>query len=162
MKLNAAQLLKSPVGTTRDYELEESPNDIEGQRLTRPVAMHLHLVRINDGVLARGDVQTAIEAACSRCLEPVEQPIAFHFEEHFRPTIDILTGHPVKDEDEDSAEPVYVIDANHNLDLDEVVREGVLMEIPMHPLCRPECHGFCPACGANLNEGPCDCAPAPP
>mgnify|MGYP001247402245 CR=1 FL=1 len=162
MKLNVAQLLKSPVGTTREYDLEETPSEIEDQRLVRPIGLHLHLTRINDGILGRGDVRTAIETACSRCLDPAEQPIAFHFEETFRPTIDMVTGHPIKDEDEDPAEPVYVIDANHVLDLDEPLRQGIVIETPMHPLCRPACRGFCAHCGANLNQGACDCPPEAP
>ncbi|MBV8087929.1 MAG: DUF177 domain-containing protein [Chloroflexi bacterium] len=161
MKLNVAQLLKSPVGATRDYELEETFSEIEDQRLLRPVAVRVHLTRINDGILAQGDMRTAIEVLCSRCTEPAEQPIAYHFEEHFRPTIDIVTGHAVKDE-EHPDEPVYFIDANHNLDLDEVLREALVMETPMHPLCSPGCKGLCSRCGANLNQGRCFCEPDAP
>ena len=157
MKLNVAQLLKSPVGTTREYDLEETLEEVEDQQLARPVKVHLHLTRINDGVLARGDVETALAVACSRCTEPAEQPLQFHFDEQFRPSIDIATGQPVKPEDDDPGAPVFSIDANHLMDVDEVVRQGVVMEAPMHPLCSPACRGLCPSCGANLNEGPCGC-----
>jgi uncharacterized protein len=51
---------------------------------------------------------------------------------------------------------------NHNLDLDEVLREGLVIEAPMHPLCSPGCQGLCPRCGANLNQGRCDCEPDAP
>src|SRR5947209_2985082 len=106
MKLNVAQQMKSPVGSTREYDLEETLSKVEDQPLTRPVKVHLHLTRINDGVLARGDVETALETLCSRCTEPAEQPLKFHFEEQFRPTIDVITGKPVKDEVEDPGETV--------------------------------------------------------
>jgi uncharacterized protein len=158
MKLNVAQLMKSPVGTTREYDLEETFVQVEDQQLTRPVKVHLHLTRINDGLLARGDVETALGTPCSRCTEPAEVPMRFHFDEQFRPTIDITTGHPLKDDDQDEvAEPVYTIDANHMMDIDEVVRQGVVLETPMHPLCRADCRGLCPGCGANLNDGACGC-----
>ena len=157
MKLNVAQLMKSPVGTTREYDLEETLREVEDQPLTRPVKVYLHLTRINDGVLARGDVETTLEIACSRCTEPAEQPVAFHFDEQFRPTIDIASGQPVKGEDEDPSDPVYTIDANHLMDVDEMLRQGIVIETPMHPLCSPDCRGLCPRCGANLNEGPCGC-----
>lgn len=162
MKLNVAQLLKAAVGGTREYDVEETFSEVEDQRLTRPVHVHLHLTRINDGILARGDVETAIETACSRCVETAEQPIAFHFEERFLPTIDISSGHPVKLEEEDPGEPVFTIDANHNLDLDELVRQGIVIETPMHPLCAASCKGLCSRCGANLNLGACACEPEPP
>lgn len=157
MKLNVAQLMKSPVGTTREYDLEERIERVEDQALTRPVKVHLHLTRINDGLLARGDVETALETVCSRCVEPAEQVLGFHFEEQFRPTIDILSGQPLKDEDDDPANPLYTIDANHLMDVDEVIREGVVIETPMHPLCQPDCRGLCPTCGANLNQRACGC-----
>ncbi|SRR5581483_2224139 len=162
MKLNVAQLLKAAVGTTREYELEESPSEIEGQRLTQPVRARLHLTRLNDGLLARGDVSTAIETVCSRCAESAEQRIAFHFEERFCPTIDILTGQPTRPEEADENEPVFNIDANHLMDVDEVIRQGVVMEMPMHPLCQTNCQGLCPRCGANLNLGACGCEPDTP
>ncbi|HEX6510914.1 MAG TPA: DUF177 domain-containing protein [Chloroflexota bacterium] len=161
MKLNVAQLLKSPVGTTREYDLEETLREVEDQPLTRPVKVHLHLTRINDGLLARGDVETALAVACSRCTEPAEQPLRFHFDEQFRPSIDIATGQPVNDE-EDDLEPVYTIDSNHLMDVDEVIRQGIVLEAPMHPLCQPSCRGLCPTCGANLNEGACGCETEPP
>lgn len=161
MKLNVAQLMKSAVGTTREYDLEETLREIEDQPLTRPVKVALHLTRLNDGILARGDAQTALEVVCSRCVEPAEQPISFHFEEEFRPTIDIVTGQPARIE-EDPGEPVFKIDNNHLMDVDEVVRQGVIMEAPMHPLCQPGCRGLCPTCGANLNQGGCGCEPEAP
>lgn len=162
MKLNVAQLLKAAVGSTREYDVEETFSEVEDQSLTRPVHVYLHLTRINDGILARGDVQTAIETACSRCVEPAEQPIAFHFEERFLPTIDISSGQAIEPEEEDPGDPVYTIDSNHNLDLDELVRQGIVIETPMHPLCTASCKGLCPRCGANLNQGACTCEPEPP
>jgi len=120
------------------------------------VRVHLHLTRINDGILARGDVETAIGTPCSRCTEPAEQALRFRFDEQFRPTIDIVTGHPLKD-DEDLSEPAYTVDTNHLMDIDEAVRQGIVLEAPMHSLCRPDCRGLCPSCGLNLNEGACGC-----
>jgi uncharacterized protein len=161
MKLNVAQLMKSPVGTIREYDLEEVLGEVEDQRLTRPLKVHLHLTRINDGLLASGEVETALDTPCSRCTEPAEQALRFHFDEQFRPTIDIATGQPLKD-DEDVADVVYTVDSNHQMDLDELIREGVVLEAPMHPLCRPDCQGLCPRCGANLNQGACGCDPDAP
>ncbi|MDE3074588.1 MAG: DUF177 domain-containing protein [Chloroflexota bacterium] len=155
MKLNVAQLMKEPVGSTREYELDETFREVEGQPLRGPVHLELQLTRINEGLLARGDVETVLLTTCSRCIEPAEQAIRFHFEEEFRPTIDIVTGQPVKPVDPD--EPAFTIDANHVVDMDEVVRQGVVMEAPMHPLCHASCRGLCPQCGNNLNQGPCGC-----
>ncbi|HUZ78027.1 MAG TPA: DUF177 domain-containing protein [Chloroflexota bacterium] len=160
MKLNVAQLMKAAVGSTRAYTLDEALPEVEGVRLTRPVHLSIHLTRLNEGLLARGDVETHLEAMCSRCAEPADLPVAFHFEEELRPTIDIVSGQPVDVPDE--GEPVFRIDANHVVDLDELIRQGVVIEQPMHPLCSPTCRGLCPACGANLNLNLCSCQGSQP
>ncbi|MGH2364850.1 MAG: YceD family protein [Chloroflexota bacterium] len=155
MKLNVAQLMKAAVGSTRAYTLDEALPEIEGARLTRPVHLSIHLTRLNEGLLARGDVETQLEDTCSRCGEPAHLPVTFHFEEELRPSIDIASGQLLDAPDE--GEPVFRIDANHVVNLDELIRQGVVMEQPMHPLCSPACRGLCAACGANLNLNPCSC-----
>ncbi|HUP28016.1 MAG TPA: DUF177 domain-containing protein, partial [Chloroflexia bacterium] len=54
---------------------------------------------------------------------------------------------------------VFDIDANHMMDLSEPVRQAILVALPMKPLCREDCKGLCPNCGANWNDGLCDCTP---
>jgi uncharacterized protein len=58
-----------------------------------------------------------------------------------------------KGEDEEA----FSIDRNHIVDLSELIRQTLLVNLPLQPLCRAECAGLCPQCGKNLNEGPCDC-----
>jgi uncharacterized protein len=50
----------------------------------------------------------------------------------------------------------FTIDQNHELDLREMVRQDILLELPMHTLCAETCRGLCPECGADLNEGSCE------
>jgi uncharacterized protein len=64
----------------------------------------------------------------------------------------ILTGEPLPPPEDDA---VYMIDGHHEIDLAEAVREHVLLNLPLRPLCRPDCAGLCPVCGKNLNQGPC-------
>ena len=56
----------------------------------------------------------------------------------------------------------FTIDRQHQLDLTEALRQGVLMARGLTPLCRPDCAGLCPSCGINRNDDRCDCAPPPP
>jgi uncharacterized metal-binding protein YceD (DUF177 family) len=56
-----------------------------------------------------------------------------------------------------AADPTYFIDEGW-LDLRQPLREQILLTLPMHPLCRPDCKGLCSTCGHNLNEGPCNCS----
>jgi uncharacterized protein len=78
-------------------------------------------------------------------------------EEEFLPTIDVVKGTFLEVEEDDTA---ILIDQHHVLDIAEVVRQALLLEIPMHLLCKPDCLGLCPTCGQDLNAGPCGCLPA--
>jgi len=53
----------------------------------------------------------------------------------------------------------YPIHGDH-IDLEPMAREAVVLGLPLAPLCRPDCKGLCPSCGADLNQGPCGCPPA--
>lgn len=161
MQYNVAQLLQAPTGTIRRREVDEPRDEVQGLldgddiNVLEPLQGPVTLMHTTDGILVTGTLETAVEVPCARCLDMVEVPIELELEETFRPTIDIKTGAalpPVKGE-----ELATLIDEHHILDLSEVVRQRVLLEVPMHPLCRPDCAGLCPQCGQNLNEGRCDC-----
>jgi uncharacterized protein len=151
---NVSTLLKSPLGTTRDVEIDE-PNPQFGSDLVAqaPARGTARLHRIQNAIIAVGDVSTAVEVECARCLEPFALPVSVHFEEEFRPTINILTGVPA----EPAEDAALQIDEHHVLDLTEITRQYILTALPLNPGCRPDCAGLCPKCGADLNQGPCDC-----
>jgi uncharacterized protein len=62
---------------------------------------------------------------------------------------------PANAEDED----VYLVDADHHINLSPALRELVVVSTPMRVLCKMDCKGLCPECGKDLNAGPCDCEP---
>lgn len=156
MRYNVAQLLKAHSGASRQYELEADitglDKEIEVRDLLRGT---VRLVRTVDSVLVTGQLRTVVELTCDRCLEPFLVPVEINLQEDFRPSIDITTGAhlPVVEVEAGGG----WIDEHHVLDLTEVVRQRILLTIPMHPLCRPDCAGLCPECGHNMNEGPCQC-----
>jgi len=159
MQINVAQLLKQPVGATRQYELQEQLElSDEGVLPVAPLAGTVHLLRTQRGVLVHLQARTQVQIACCRCLEPFTTPVEINFQEEFFPTIDIHTGLPIEAPEDDKA---ALIDDSHVLDLGEMVRQYLLLSLPMHPLCREDCAGLCPHCGHNLNEGPCACPPEP-
>lgn len=85
---------------------------------------------------------------CARCLKPLVIPTAFHVE---RPMADRV-------ENEEDSDDILVLE-NGAIELDDVVRETIVLEAQISYLCREDCAGLCPKCGADLNEGPCGCAP---
>jgi len=153
VEINVAQLLKAPIGTARDYEVDEVA-DIDGG--SHPVKGKAQLIRTNRGILAKGTIKTEVKLTCSRCLNEFSCPLTLKIEEEYFPTIDVITGAPVVSPDEPGS---FTIDERHILDLTEAVRQYALMAIPMKPLCRRDCAGLCPTCGYDLNQGSCGCLP---
>ena len=163
---NVAQLMKEPVGSTRKLEVStpvlqlsdgSEPGDdaqvLEARDVTGPVK----ITRLTRDLLVQGEVTGQVTLECSRCLVPVTVPVSAHLEEEYQPTIEVETGRPVHREEFEVDDSFFRISANHEVDLTEPVRQAMLVEMPLKPLCREDCKGLCPQCGANLNEGPCDC-----
>ena len=122
-----------------------------GVELAKPLDVDLEARSVGDGVLVRGTLRTSVRLACRRCLSPVEQEV----EEH----VDFLFMETAGDDDDSDGE-VYPLPARGDeLDLTDAVREHLLLDLPEFALCGEECRGLCPTCGANLNEGACECVP---
>ncbi|QBD79173.1 DUF177 domain-containing protein [Ktedonosporobacter rubrisoli] len=157
MIFNVAQLLKSPVGTSIEADIDAQDVQLdEDLKITRPLSGHARMRRINQGLLVDGWVDVTLKLTCTRCLKEFEQPMHVAFEERFNPTVDVLTGASLPPIEEDD---VFPIDEHHQLDLTEAVRQQVLLNIPMVTLCKEDCAGLCAQCGKDLNLGPCECEP---
>lgn len=156
MRYNVSQLLKDHVGAMRDYQLHEEITELDPS--LKPLTAlngNVDLIRTNDGILVRANLYTNVELTCSRCLTQFATPVRLKIDEEFLPSIDITTGARVaKTDDTDEA---TMIDIHHLLDLSEVVRQDLMLALPIVPICRNDCQGLCASCGQNLNEGDCDC-----
>jgi uncharacterized protein len=153
MDMNVSQLLRDPIGSTRDYHIDELV-DITGDGNNRKIQGDCHMLRTQRSILVKCVLYTDVELNCSRCLCRFRQPLKIKFEEEFLPTLDVENGTPLPPP-EDAA--IFTIDEQHTLDLTEAVRQYYLLAVPMKPLCKKECAGLCPTCGKNLNQGKCDC-----
>ncbi|HLL74966.1 MAG TPA: DUF177 domain-containing protein [Pyrinomonadaceae bacterium] len=110
--------------------------------------------RKGEEVRVRGSLQTSVELHCDRCLGPVPVPVNVDFVANFvRPSEPTAEARELHDEDLE----VSVYDGD-SVDLDEIVREQILLALPARQLCREDCKGLCPTCGKNLNAESCDCA----
>jgi uncharacterized protein len=156
MRFNVAQLLKEPVGASRQHEIEDHITGIDSDlEPVKPLVGKVRFLRTSDGILVTGRLHTEVLASCRRCLQTFDVPVDFDLEEEFRPSVDVSTGAVVSVGIGDSDHTT--IDAHHMLDLSEVVRQNLVLAIPMSPLCSSHCRGLCPGCGADLNLGPCTC-----
>lgn len=108
------------------------------------------LTHTGDGVLVTGLVRAGATGACDLCLEPAHIDIAGEIQEYY------LFEEP---DDPDAYEDGFeVVSPERVIDLSGSIADAVIMDTPFVVLCRPDCKGLCPTCGANLNEGPCGCA----
>jgi len=152
MQINVAQLLKEPVGAKRNYKIEE----LAGENGENSVKGNVELIRTSRGILAAGKFTADIKGSCSRCLGDLMKQISFIMEEEFFPVIDITSGvhlHPPPEE--------FTIADNHILDLNEAIRQYIIMATPTKLLCRLDCPGLCPVCGQELAHGDCGHASRP-
>ena len=116
-----------------------------------PVVLEVTLASYPGGITADGTVTTVWRGECRRCGGPVEGRVVARVKERFAPT-----GGTHRDEE---AYPL----TGDELDLEPLARDAVLLELPLAPLCRDDCAGLCPTCGANRNTDTCDCtAPVDP
>lgn len=153
MEINVSQLLKSHIGATREYEVDE-PADVTGSGHSVPISGSVKLTRTNRGILAQGILKTSVPSECGRCLKQFDYPLTFNLEEEFFPVIDVNSGVALEIPEEPGS---FMIDEHHILNLDEAIRQNALLAIPMKPLCKEKCKGICQTCGKDLNRGKCGC-----
>ena len=146
--VNVLELLRRP-GSTKDVDATVASTDIEfgDDRITdKPVRVNVHLESLTDGVSVTGSVHAAWHGECRRCLLPIDRDIEVAVTEMYQVVV----------QDPDA----------HAIELDQInllpmVRENVLLALPLAPLCVESCAGLCPSCGVNRNDTPCACAEPP-
>jgi uncharacterized protein len=121
-----------------------------------PASVHaaMHLDRSGRGLVIRGTFAGDVLLVCSRCTEP----FPFRAEDRFDLYCEVEVGTRPGEEHElgeDDLDVTYLEEGR--IDTDHLLRENILLSLPVQPLCREDCRGLCPQCGANLNLGPCSC-----
>jgi len=154
LKFNVAQLLREEVGSRRSYEFAEDSLPLDAETALRKIEGTVRFTRTASGVLGDASAHGVVETLCMRCLNPATMQIDLHFRDEFHSKIEVNTGVPLPKPDEE--DPFYISES-HLVDLGEAIREYALLEMPMQPLCKPDCKGICPTCGADLNAEPCNC-----
>ena len=106
----------------------------------------------------KGEVEARLNLKCGRCLKEFVFPLKAVFSLVFA-RMDDDTDEEMQEEREMAAEEAGMIPfTGEELDLCEAVQEQVIMALPVRPLCREDCQGLCPVCGADRNEESCTCA----
>jgi uncharacterized protein len=149
-------------GLHRDYDLVGAfaGQALHGTEVTATsLVADVDLQRSGEDVYVQGAMRGKLAAACSRCLGPAPIDLDARFAVTFMPgEAEEVTDEEVEVTDEQVDVKHYTDD---ELDLEETLREELLLAMPIAPVCRDACKGLCPTCGKDLNEGSCGCAPEP-
>jgi uncharacterized protein len=166
MEFKVSELEREPV----DFDLQLPPGAVDfgeeaeqaGPLATSGRAEVIHEHRGPRDIVAdirlKGRFSGKVLVPCARCVEPVEIPLAAEFDLIFRPVgADADMGERAITAPE--TEIGYY--QKDSLALEDVLREQVLLSLPVRTLCKADCKGLCPRCGANRNSQPCQCDVGP-
>lgn len=113
-----------------------------------PVELAVRLEGVVEGVLVTGTARVIQSAECSRCLDPIRSEMVVPIQQLFE-----YPDQVVREEETGEEEPLPTLDGEL-LDLEPVVRDAIVLELPQAPVCSPDCPGLCPECGARLADEP--------
>ena len=140
MKIDLTELLRE-VGNASDF-VEEISFDFSqyGLKLTKPVKVDLYLVNTGELVILNGTAETEAELECSRCLKKFKTQISAKIDEEYSKN---LPPPPAKGKEIELKEEdfVYPIGKDNTLDLDEIIRQNLLLSLPIKILCSKDCRG---------------------
>jgi len=106
----------------------------------------------------QGKLTVGMECDCDRCLEPVKFELDSPFDLYYQPVVKDESGGEISLAEGDTGTSFY---EGGGIELGDVLREHILLTLPMQKVCREDCKGICSQCGQNHNEAPCDCNAKP-
>ena len=159
MRITLAELELHRVIATKEYP--PGGLDYRGAELRQSVPLKINVVAelVGAEVRVRGHLATHLEASCDRCLGAVEVPVDRDFDLFYRPLKTIAKEEEVEIPKEELEIGFY---SGDGIELADVATEQVILSVPMKVVCRADCRGLCPVCGANRNVVQCTCSAPPP
>ena len=140
LRFNVGFLLNQNIGSNRDIHFEYPEVTLKPDLELTDLSGVARVSRTPQGIFIQGDFQGKAPAECVRCLTDFDQPLHAIFEELYAFDKRSVT------------ESGLILPEDANIDLEPLVREYLLIEMPISPVCQPDCKGLCPFCGSNLNE----------
>lgn len=134
----------------------QAPADT-GYELEGLVCGRIELINTGGRISAQGRLQATVVLSCGRCLCAHRVALEVAVDEIC--SLDQIDEPPPGGANRDQPSPIPIVDGEV-VDLRELVRQLLILNVPPRSLCQPDCRGLCPQCGQNLNEGPCQCVQA--
>ena len=136
------------------YQPDELDPVDERIRLTEPATVKGKVRLSGNEVFVNGHIDTRAQVECDRCLQQIELPVSADF------ALEYITGSDYESSNlaelTEDAMAVSVFDGEA-IDVDEIVKEQIVLAVPTRVLCREDCKGICPECGIDKNTGECQC-----
>jgi uncharacterized protein len=144
LRLNVGFLVNQPIGTSREFLFDFPSIHLQPDLDLNQLVGTAKISRTPQGLLVQAKFQAEIDAECVRCLTEFAHPLGIDFNELYA-----FTPRSV-------SESGLILPEDAHIDLEPLVREYLLIEIPISPLCKLDCKGLCPVCGEDLNERVCE------
>ena len=135
MKVQIDQIPESGLELTESYQASQLDLNRPDIKFAEPISLWAQINKGINNISVKLNIGAAIHLNCSRCLEEFTLPLSKQ----------INLNLPIENKKE--------------IDLTDNLREEVILDYPLKPLCRQDCLGLCPSCGQNLNQGKCKCKP---
>jgi uncharacterized protein len=154
--------VKTIPDTGKDVSLDLGPEWFEHWRQDDPglefsqaaIRGNVNLSKHGNDILVRGHLEGELSLACGRCLEPFTAPVETYFDLLLVPA---PTGAGPEEEELSAQELDVDFYTGETVDLEAIIREQIILMLPLKPLCTAICKGLCSHCGANLNRETCSC-----
>jgi uncharacterized protein len=152
MRITFEEVFAAPGGEVRRAVRDQIPSGVPDIPFDAPVRGHVELRAVGSRIRVTGKASTDVELLCSRCLHTFVASLDTTVEEIFE------TRPPEGDVVRADGGALMISSSDTVIDVAEVLRQHLVLAVPFAPLCRVDCAGLCPVCGADRNVRACDCA----
>jgi uncharacterized protein len=147
LRINVGFIVHQTIGYSRDFPIEVEKIHLPPDLDLADLSGRARVTRTPQGLLVQVKMHATVLSECVRCLTGFQQSLNIDFAELYAFNLRSVTDSEL------------LLPEDGHIDLTTLVREYMLLEVPISPLCNLECKGLCPVCGENMNESNCDHGP---
>jgi len=144
LRLNVGFIVTQTIGFSRSFDFDYPQIQLPPDLILRDLKGSAEVVRTPQGLLVKVKMNAKITAECVRCLSDFDQ------------SLDVDCSELYASNRKNVTESGLLLPEDGKIDLAPLLREFMFLEVPIQPLCRPDCKGLCPECGENLNDNICN------
>ena len=149
-RFNVGFIIHEEVGYNHNFPFDLEKVNLDGELELRDLQGNINVGKTPQGLIVQGNFSAETTVLCARCLTDFIQDLEWEFTELYAFDQRSVT------------ESGLLLPEDAHLDMEELLREFAVLEIPINPICKPDCQGLCIDCGQNLNEKDCGHRPDEP